>query len=86
MLKISIVQTSKCVKEYLNQCQLVKRMLSFHKSIVELEESVKISSKHLLFLIMELRLWEAFIIATALRIYTIGVEVEALVQRAAINR
>ena len=85
---ISIVQTLMFVKEYLNQCQQVKRTLSFLKSIVVvLEESAKISSKHLLLLTMELQSWEVFIIAIVLKTsITIGVEVEALVQNAAVHR
>ena len=85
---ISIVQTLMFVKEYLNQCQQVKRTLFFLKSIVVvLEESAKISSKHLLLLTMELQSWEVFIIAIVLKTsITIGVEVEALVQNAAVHR
>ena len=85
---ISIVQTLMFVKGYLNQCQQVKRTLFFLKSIVVvLEESAKISSKHLLLLTMELQSWEVFIIAIVLKTsITIGVEVEALVQNAAVHR
>ena len=86
LLIINIAQTLTFVKEYLNQFQQVKKMWSFHKSIAVLEESVKINSNHLHLLIMELKSWEAFIIATVSRIsITTGVEVEVQVQRAAIN-
>ena len=62
-------------------------MSSFHKSIVVREELVKINSSHLPLLIMELQLWVVFIVATAKNNSgSTGVEAEAPVVRAAINR